>query len=169
MISKDIAAPNFKVKGVINGRTVTFQSKTPGTQIYYSTSSSLITKKDKKVENGESVTFSNYYGTVYARTYKDGVWSNVSKLILKIPVVTTPTIRRVYEGIEKTNFMILETETPDCIIYYTTDGTNPSPKNGTRVDASSVQIKLEPEWKVIKMIAVRSCFTNSKIVSYTIQ
>ena len=33
---------------------------------------------------GGSVTFTDYYGTVYARTYYNGKWSNVSKLVLKI-------------------------------------------------------------------------------------
>ena len=151
-------APKFGVKGVFGGRNVTFTSDTADTKIYYSTTTSNITTKDKCVNNGSTVLFENYYGTLYAKAYYNGEWSNVSRLILKIPVVNKPTI--TVNG----NNVNIKTTTPSCYIYYTTDGTTPSLTNGNKIAASSTNIKV-PNGNVVKAIAVRSCFTNSEIAS----
>ena len=153
-------APSFGVKGVIGGREVTFNSKDSKAEIYYSFTTSNITTKDKHVKAGEKVLFENYYGTVYAKAYLNGKWSNVSRLVLKIPTVNTPTITSAGNGKVK-----ITTTTPNCIIYYTTDGSTPSPTNGRRVNSSSTVISVGAG-KTVKAIAVRSCFTNSKVVTY---
>ena len=153
-------APSFGVKGVIGGREVTFNAADPKAEIYYSFTTSNITTKDKHVKAGEKVLFENYYGTVYAKAYLNGKWSNVSRLVLKIPTVNTPTITSAGNGKVK-----ITTTTPNCIIYYTTDGSTPSPTNGRRVNLSSTVISVGAG-KTVKAIAVRSCFTNSKVVTY---
>ena len=153
-------APSFGVKGVIGGREVTFNSKDSKAEIYYSFTTSNITTKDKHVKAGEKVLFENYYGTVYAKAYVNGKWSNVSRLVLKIPTVNTPSITSAGNGKVK-----ITTTTPNCIIYYTTDGSTPSPTNGRRVNSSSTVISVGAG-KTVKAIAVRSCFTNSKVVTY---
>ena len=153
-------APSFGVKGVIGGREVTFNSKDSKAEIYYSFTTSNITTKDKHVKAGEKVLFENYYGTVYAKAYLNGKWSNVSRLVLKIPTVNTPSITSAGNGKVK-----ITTTTPNCIIYYTTDGSTPSPTNGRRVSSSSTVISVGAG-KTVKAIAVRSCFTNSKVVTY---
>ena len=155
--SSSVQAPSFNVKGVIGGRTVTFTSKTKGAVIYYSTSSTMSTN-DSKVSNGGSVTFEDFYGTVYARAYYNGQWSNVARLILKIPVVKTPTISKMY------GYATITTATPNCTIYYTTDGSTPSPKNGRAIKGSSGRIYVG-YGVTVKAIAVRSCFTNSEVVT----
>lgn len=157
-VNAKVDNPSFKVKGVVGGRTVTFKSSIPGSVIYYSTSSS-ITTNDKHVNNGGSATFSKFYGTIYARTYSNGKWSNVSRLILKIPTVNTPTIRRSY------GYADIYTTTPNCTIYYTTNGTTPSPTNGRKISGSSGSVYVG-YGTTVKAIAVRNCFSNSSVAEY---
>ena len=159
--ARKLAAPSFAVKGVIGGREVTFNSAEPQGVVYFSTTTSNITTSDMHVKAGETVLFQNYYGTVYAKTYVNGQWSNVARLILKIPVVNKPTITAAGTGKVK-----ITTSTPNCIIYYTTDGSTPSPTNGTKINSSSTVISVG-SGKTVKAIAVRSCFTNSEVASYT--
>lgn len=152
-----VTAVKFGVKGVINGREVTFQNEIADSVIYYSTTSSNLTTADKCVKNGETVTFNDFYGTVYARAYSNGVWGNVSRLILKIPRINTPVIS------QKGNEVTIKTTTPKCVIYYTTDGSTPSPENGTEIAGSSGTFTLDGG--TVRAVAVRSCFTNSAIVT----
>ena len=159
--ARKLAAPSFAVKGVIGGREVTFNSAEPQGVVYFSTTTSNITTSDMHVKAGETVLFQNYYGTVYAKTYVNGQWSNVARLILKIPVVNMPTITAAGTGKVK-----ISTSTPNCIIYYTTDGSTPSPTNGTKINSSSTIISVG-SGKTVKAMAVRSCFTNSDVASYT--
>lgn len=148
----------FGVKGIFGGRNVTMTSDTAGTVIYYSTTTGNITTNDQMLKNGESIDFSDYYGTVYARAYKNGKWSNVSRLILKIPKINTPTIT------VKNNIATVTTTTPDCYICYTIDGSDPTPAHGTKVFGSKVSFQV-PTGKTVKAMAIRSCFTNSPVVS----
>lgn len=153
-----VAAVQFNVKGIFGGRSVTFSCETEGADIYYSSTTSTLTTEDYCVENGGSVDFSNFYGTIYARAYKDGVWGNVSRLILKIPNINTPVITQSGNTVE------IKTTTPSCFIYYTTDGSIPSINNGARLSNSKGTITVEPG-STLRAIAVRSCFTNSEVVS----
>lgn len=153
--------PSFAVRGVIGGREVTFGSTESRGDIYYSFTTSNISTRDKHVKIGETILFQNYYGTVYAKTYVDGRWSNVSRLILKIPVVNRPTITAAGNGRVR-----ISTSTPNCAIYYTTDGSVPSPANGRRISASSGIVSVG-NGQTVKAVAVRSCFTNSGVASYT--
>ena len=148
----------FEVKGIFGGRNVTMTSNTAGVEIYYSTTTGSITTNDKKLTNGGNIDFSDFYGTVYARAYKNGKWSNVSRLILKIPNINTPTI--TVSGKKVT----VATTTPSCYICYTTDGSNPTPTHGTKIYGSKVTFQV-PAGKTVKAIAIRSCFTNSPVVS----
>lgn len=155
--ARKLAATAFKVVGVIGGRNVTFSSTDSDAVIYYSTTTSTLTTKDKKVANGGTILFENYYGTLYARAYVDGRWSNVSRLILKIPVVNTPTVTDLGNGYVK-----ITTTTPKCGLYYTVDGTTPSVKNGRYIGVPSTRVYVGRA-KTVKAIAVRSCFTTSKM------
>lgn len=151
----------FTVKGIINGRNVKMESATEGAEIYYSTTTGSITTSDARLENGADVDFNNYYGTLYARAYKDGKWSNVSRLILKIPQVSTPSVT------VKGRNVTIKTSTPNCTIYYTTDGSTPSVTNGTRVSGSKAEFSVS-FGTTVRAIAVRSCFGNSEEVSVDI-
>ena len=153
-VDGSITPSSFEVKGVIGGRSVTFNSPIAGAKVYYSTSSSM-SSIGSYVRAGESVTFNNFYGTIYARTYANGQWSNVSRLILKIPTVNKPVITSAGEGRVK-----ISTTTPDSIIYFTLDGSTPSPTNGKRINASSSIVTIG-DARIVRAIAVRSCFSNS--------
>ncbi|MCD7777541.1 MAG: leucine-rich repeat protein [Clostridiales bacterium] len=158
----NVSPAAFKVVGTFGGRNVTFTSDTSGAKIYYSSTTSSLTTSDKCVSNGETVLFEDFYGTIYARAYYNGKWSNVSRLILKIPTINDPTI--TYSGGKAT----IRTTTPSCYIYYTTDGTTPSITNGKKLCSNSYGQVTVSRGTTIKAIAVRSCFTNSEIVSYTV-
>lgn len=150
---------SFGVKGVFGGRNVTFHSDLEGAKIYYSSTTSTLTTSDKCVNVGETVLFEDFYGTIYARTYKDGQWGNVCRLILKIPVVNTPTI-----SIDNRGYASIRTTTPKCYLYYTTDGSTPSMTNGKKINASYGKVYVG-KGKTVKAIAVRSCFTHSAVAS----
>lgn len=151
------ATPTYQVQGVVGGRQVTFSSATEGAEIYYSTTTSNITTDDIKVENGEPVIFHSFYGSIYVKAYKDGQWSNVARLILKIPTVNTPTI------VCENGYATIKTTTPNATIYYTTDGTEPSPENG-KIAYASGSMKVGTG-VTVKAIAVRSCFADSAVAS----
>lgn len=171
--SSQIAPPSFEVKGVYGGRKVTFNTTTDGGVIYYAKNTSALRLTDKHVKAGGTVTFSDFYGTIFARTYKNNTWSNPAKLILKIPVCDTPSVKRNTKTTKvngktvttKTDYVTISTSTPGCTLIYTTDGTTPSLSNGKKIQASSGQVKLAQN-KTIKVIAVRSCFTNSKVKTF---
>ena len=148
---------SFGVKGVFGGRNVTFGSDTKGAKIYYSATTSKLTTKDKCVDAGSTVLFEDFYGTVYARTYYNGEWGNVCRLVLKIPVVNTPTV-----SVDSKGYATIRTTTPKSRIYYTTDGTTPSMSNGKMASSSYVRVYVGKSGSGrIRAIAVRSCFTNS--------
>ncbi|MCD7778201.1 MAG: chitobiase/beta-hexosaminidase C-terminal domain-containing protein, partial [Clostridiales bacterium] len=158
----NVSPTAFKVVGTFGGRNVTFTSDTSGAKIYYSSTTSSLTTDDKCVSNGETVLFEDFYGTIYARAYYNGKWSNVSRLILKIPTINDPTI--TYENGKAT----IRTTTPSCYIYYTTDGTTPSITNGKKLCSNSYGQVSVSSGTTIKAIAVRSCFTNSTVTAYTV-
>lgn len=154
-----IAVPTFAVKGVINGRNMTFNSTVKNARIYYSSKTSALTEKDKYVAPGTTVLFNRFYGTIYAKTYVNGKWSNPARFILKIPVINKPTITNNGNG-----YYTLKTTTPSCSLIYTTDGTTPSVTNGKKINASVSKVYIG-KGKTIKVIAIRSCFTNSDVAT----
>lgn len=148
---------SFEVKGTFGGRNVTFNTEAKNAKIYYSSTTSVLDEDNLCVNAGETVLFENFYGTIYARTYINGNWGTVSRLILKIPVINDPEIK--IDG----NIATITTSTPLCYIYYTTDGTEPSLSNGTKSYGSKAVLEVSGDTD-IKAIAVRSCFTNSSVV-----
>ena len=152
--------PSFAVKGIFGGRNVTFNCVTKEATIYYTTANrSNLNLNDPHVKPGETVTFNAYYGTVYARAYYNGQWSNPARLILRIPKVNDPTITKLSNGKVK-----IKTTTPSCIVYYTTDGSVPSASNYAGKFWTSHDVKI-PAGKTVKAIAVRSCFSDSNVTT----
>ncbi|MCD7904481.1 MAG: chitobiase/beta-hexosaminidase C-terminal domain-containing protein [Clostridiales bacterium] len=167
-----VGSPQFTVVGAYGGRNVTFTSSTERAVIYYSADDYVLSTNDTKVSNGQTVLFEDFYGTIYARAYYNGVWSDVSRLILKIPVVDAPEV--TYEG----NVVRLVSSTKDSFICYTTDGTDPVVEpdgtvtngtwikvNGARTTKGSITVS---SGTTVKAIAVRNCFTNSSVTSCTV-
>lgn len=152
-----VEAPKFEIKGVFDGRNVTMSSATEGAVIYYKSGSSGISLDDEKVENGETIHFRNFYGTIYAKAYKDGSWSSASKFVLKIPIVNTPVISADGEKVT------IKSGTPDSYICYTTDGSAPSWENGQRIPRCGGTVAV-PAGSTVRAVAVRNCFTNSEEV-----
>ncbi len=158
--SVKVAPPSFVVKGIFGGRNVTFNCATKEATIYYTTANrSNLNLNDPHVKPGETVTFNAYYGTVYARAYYNGQWSNPARLILRIPKVNDPTITKLSNGKVK-----IKTTTPSCIVYYTTDGSVPSASNYAGKFWTSHDVKI-PAGKTVKAIAVRSCFSDSNVTT----
>lgn len=150
-------AVSFKVKGIFGGREVTFNCSNPDAEIYYTSENrSTLYRSDPHVSAGDTVTFDTYYyGTIYARTYYNGKWSNPSRLILKIPKVNTPTITKVSGNKYK-----ISTTTPGCIIYYTLDDTYPSAENYAGKFWTSRDVTLR-SGTYVTVVAVRNCFADS--------
>ncbi len=159
--SAAVAPPSFGVVCAFGGRKVTFLSKTYDAKIYYTTENrSTLTTSDPCVKNGSTVLFNKYYGTMYARAYYKGKWSVPARLILKIPTVNTPSAWRT-----DSTHIKLSTTTPGAYLYYTTDGTTPSMNNyAGRLWCSRI-IRMG-KGKVIKVIGVRSGFTDSQITTF---
>ena len=151
------APPSFDVKVAKGGRTVTFNCLNPEAVIYYSTKTGSLTTSDKCIKPGETVLFTNFYGTLYARAYCNGRWSNVARNILRIPAVNTPTITKLSDGRYK-----ISTTTPVSIVYFTIDGSDPSETNYFGKFWTSHDYRL-PEGAIIKAIAVRFGFSDSEI------
>ncbi len=164
-VNSAIPCPSFQVKGIMGGRKVTFNSTVPGAKVYYSATSSTMTLDDKNVAAGGSVDFNSFYGTIYARTYINGQWSNPARLILRIPTVNTPIITRSYTAGQFNGKINITTTTPDCTLIYTTDGTKPSLTNGRQIKASNTTVYVGTG-STVKVMAVRSCFSNSEIVTF---
>lgn len=162
--NKNIASPTFTVVGVIGGKNVTFKSTQKGGDIYYSTKEQM-SLTDSKVANGGTVTFNSFNGTLYARTYIDGQWSQASKITLEVPKVADPVITRSYTSGVMTGYVNIETSTPECIIYYTVDGSTPSVTNGRKVTGSSVKAYVGLG-VTVKAIAVRNAYASSQVVTY---
>lgn len=155
-----VTPPSFTVKGIFGGRQVTFNCDTSDAVIYYTTENrSALKLSDPHVNPGEAVTFNAYYGTIYARAYSKGKWSNVARLILKIPTVNTPTITKT--GVNKVK---IKTTTPSSIVYYTIDGTTPSATNYKGKFWCSHDVTI-PSGKNVKAVAVRTCFSDSGVAS----
>ena len=163
VFSTNLEAPKFAVKGVFGGRNVTFNCNYGTADIYYSTTTSNIKLTDAHVKAGETILFEDFYGTLYAKAYLNGQWSNVSKLILKIPVVAKPTAS-ISNG-----YIILTTATPDSYIVYTLDGTAPTVENGVITNGTRGKAPLAVPGRsgmIFRVIAVRSAFTNSEEISF---
>lgn len=159
-----IAPPSFVVKGIFGGRTVTFNCSNSDALIYYTTENrSGLKTTDPCVKPGETVTFNAYYGTIYARAYVNGRWSNTSRLILKIPTVNTPNITQTAY-----NKVKIKTTTPSSIVYYTVDGTTPSATNYAGKFWCSHEVTV-PVYSVVRAVAVRNCFSDSDVVNFKIK
>ena len=154
---KKIQPPSFAVKPVPGGQEVTFLTDESRGDIYYSFSGSSISKQDLHVTAGKSCLFSGYYGTLYARAYENGSWSQVSKLILRIPKVQKPTIT-----VDGRGYATIRTATPASMLIYTTDGSAPATDNGKRVMSPYARVYVG-RGKTVKAVAVRSGFGNSDI------
>lgn len=156
--------PSFEVKGYFGGRNVSFYSTSDDVLIYFSKSTSKLSVQDDFITNGGTVQIPAYYGNIYAKAYDplSKCWSQVSRLILRIPSVNTPTVKQ--EG----NYVRMDCSTPGSYLIYTVDGTDPSTQNGIKIWNSHARIYTGTN-KTIKVIAVRSCFGNSQIVTMDIK
>ncbi|MBQ5310442.1 MAG: cellulase family glycosylhydrolase, partial [Oscillospiraceae bacterium] len=159
------AAPTVSgsITGVFGGRKIRFISETEDAVIYFSDSTSALSVNDRHAENGEEILFERFYGTVYARAYKDGVWSDPSRYILKIPEAKTPEI-------DVSDNTAVITTSPGNYIVYTTDGTDPvintcadireAVANGNLVTRNTASVTVSST-TVIKAVAIRNTFTTS--------
>lgn len=65
---------------------------------------------------------------------------------------------------DSTNYVTIRTSTPSSFLIYTLDGSDPSMTNGTLVKSPYAKVYLE-KGKTLSVRAVRSCFTNSIVIS----
>jgi alpha-tubulin suppressor-like RCC1 family protein len=78
--------------------------------------------------------------------------------------VSTPTASPIPGAYSGTLAVTLGTATPDAAIRYTTDGSTPSPTNGT-VYADPIRVPADPAGATIRAIATRDGWTDSGIFS----
>ncbi|MGN0162784.1 MAG: leucine-rich repeat protein [Candidatus Ornithomonoglobus sp.] len=118
------AAPKIAIESFIGGKTVTLTTATDGAQIYYTTDGSAPTASSTLYS--EPVTLTET-ATIKAIAVKEGIGD--SKAVSgKITVLQagTPTASHEDGELAAGTIITLKTETSGAVIYYTTDGTEPT-------------------------------------------
>jgi len=180
-----VATPTFSpVPGTYTGSvTITIESATPGATLRFTTDGTNPTSTSGTIiNNGGSITLSSSV-TVKAIAYKTGMTdSAIASGNYSIQLATGGTVRTpTFSPQPKTynyapQYVTISTKTPNTVIYYTLDGTDPiipslssTPVNATKVYTPGEQIEIRST-TTIKAKAVAPGMTDSAVAdgTYTI-
>lgn len=155
-----VALPQFTpARGTYNEpQSVAITTATEGAIIYYTTDGTDPTPSSTQYDGTISVGKSMI---IKAIAVKDGETSNVAtaEYVLKVSTPTFSLAEGTYRGEQS---VTISSATPDVIIYYTTDGTDPTTNSTPYTGAISVT-----ETTTIKAIAVFGEMDNSEVATAT--
>ncbi|HBE77051.1 MAG TPA: hypothetical protein DDW65_04615, partial [Firmicutes bacterium] len=151
-----VATPTFSIAGgtIKAPTTFTISCATPGTEIYYATggvepergvSGSSLYKAGAKITLNSSATY-----IAKAWVSKTGAASAFGKVVFKYTgTVATPTLSIGAGSYSEPQSVKIDCANTDADIYYTTNGTEPSVANGTKVvSGDSIPINATTTLKV---------------------
>ena len=142
VIIPTINKPTFSVGSYFNSYIKMYLSNNAtGAIIYYTTDGSDPNINGYKYSGAAIYVYDG--STIKARAYKDGYWSEITSYHV-ITSVVNPSITGSYYSDSFMN-ITLKCDTPDAVIYYTTDGTTPNEYDnvyeGTFAVANGVTLK----------------------------
>jgi YD repeat-containing protein len=155
-------------------KTITISTTTSGAKMRYTKNGSDPTETTGTLINGTSGTASVTAGqTLKAIAYKTGLTDSDIKsgAYTALPKAATPTLTPPgYNGCAETVSVTIATGTSGASLSYTTDGTTPSPSNGTIKHVSSYTLAVYPgpQQSVplrVKAMAFKSGMSDSGIVT----
>jgi len=159
------AAPGFNPAGgtYASPQSVTLTDSTPGAVIHYTTDGSTPTAGSPTYSSPIPVSSSQ---TIKAMAVASGytpstISSATYTITLPVPAAT-PTFSPAGGKFTSSQSVLLSDSTPGAVIYYTTDGSTPTPSSTPYTGAIVVSTT-----KTIKAMAVASGYTNSAVAAET--
>ena len=143
-------------------QTLTISSSTIGASIRYTTDGSNPSQTNGTLYSSSFVVSST--STVKAITYKNGNLDSdisTSEYIIQLPYVATPVFSPEAGTYDTPKSITISSPTTGASIKYTTDGSTPSPTNGTAYN-SAISISTN---QTLKAIAYKFDMNNSVVVS----
>ena len=162
-ISGTVETPKLSINSFIGGKTVTLTCATDGASIYYTTDGSA--PDENSTLYSEPITLTET-ATIKAVAVKSGM--NPSKTAggkITIGNTADPTSSRASGRVEVGTVITLRSETSGSMIYYTTDGSEPTTESQKYSGGIAITSDV-----TIKAIAVKDGYKNSGIfeASYTV-
>ena len=162
-ISGTVETPKLSINSFIGGKTVMLTCATDGASIYYTTDSSA--PDESSTLYSEPITFTDTT-TIKAVAVKSGM--NPSKTAggkITVGKTADPTSSRASGRVEVGTVITLRSETSGSMIYYTTDGSEPTTESQKYSGGIAITSDV-----TIKAIAVKDGYKNSGIfeAAYTV-
>ena len=157
------AAPKMNIASFIGGKTVTLTCATDGADIYYTTDGTVPTASSTKYTEPIALTET---ATIKAIAVKSGM--NDSKIAsgkISVSTVEAPVSSHESGQLDVGTIVTLQSKTSGAMIYYTTDGSEPTTDSTRYNGAIAVTSAM-----TIKAIAVKDGYKSSDVyeVSYTV-
>ena len=143
---------------VDNKQQMTISCPTIGADIYYTYTQEGATPSVSSTFYNSSIQLTEN-GIIKAIAIKNGRSSDVATEKVDVFVVATPVITAPYHN----NIVSIKCSTPNSTIYYTTDGTDPSPSDGNKY---SGEFSCNAS-TIIKAIAIRENWRMSVVAEYS--
>ncbi len=164
-VVKEVEKPDIHITGFIGGKTVTLTCDTPNAQIYYTKDGSTPTV-DPAFLYTEPFTIS-VTSTIKAVAVLGDVRSKTAGGKITVAKVKTPRANRETGSSVKAGTVItLDSPTHGAMIYYTTDGTDPT-TDGTTPTTDAARYKdgivISSNVHHIKAIAVKDGYVTSDV------
>ena len=155
-----VAKPMFSIESFLGGKRVTLTA--PEGAIYYTLDGSAPTAASTKYTGPIELTAT---ATVKAIAVLGGVSSNVTSARITVSQVAAPVASPVGGTVDPGTIVTLRSDTVGAAIYYTTDGSTPSPASPASVKytgAVLIQSNL-----TLKAVAVKDGYVGSAVTEET--